>query len=93
MRPAPSRHLAEREDPRASGERVGQGVVQDDGDHCGLQARRAFDGQIDRPRSLGLDPVAEPAKRPVGREHYAEDLAGRHVEGGEQRGRAVPRIG
>ena len=48
-------------------------------DHGGLQAGRALDRQIDRARGFGLDPVAEPAQRPVGGKRCA-DAGGQRVE-------------
>ena len=48
-----------------SGQRAGRGVVQDDGDHGRLQGRRAFDGQVERGRGLGFNPVTEAAERSI----------------------------
>jgi hypothetical protein len=59
--------------------------VQHDWDHGSLQAGRALDRQIDRPRRVRLDPVAEPAEGSVGREQGA-DAGGQAVEGGVPRG-------
>ena len=44
-----------------------------------FSARRAIDGEIDRARRFGLDPVAEAAQRAVGRERRA-DAGGERVE-------------
>jgi hypothetical protein len=51
---------------------AGRGVVQDDGDHRCLQRRRALDGQIDRSRGFGLNPVADTAKGAVGFKRRAD---------------------
>ena len=45
-----------------------RGIVKHHRDDGGLQAGRAFDRQIDRPRRFRLDPVAEAAQRAVGGE-------------------------
>ena len=63
-----------------SGQLVGRGIVQHDRYDGGLHARRALDGQIDRPWGFRLDPVTEPAQRAVGGESRA-DAGGQHVEG------------
>lgn len=62
-----------------SAERIGRGIVQHHRDHGGLQAGRALDWQIDRPRRFRLAPVVEPAKRPVGGERRA-DAGGQRIE-------------
>lgn len=46
-------------------ERVSGREVQHNRDNGDLWALRALDQPIDRPRRLGLNPVAEPAKRAV----------------------------
>jgi hypothetical protein len=55
-----------------SGQRVGHGIVQHHRDHGGLKADRAFNRQIDGLRGFSLDPIAEPAQRPVSGERRAD---------------------
>ena len=60
---------------------AGRGVVQHDRDRRSLQRRRALDGQIDRGRGFGFDPIAEAAKRAVGFQR-STDGGDQGVEGG-----------
>jgi hypothetical protein len=63
------------------GERIGARVVKHDRNDGGFQRRRAVDGQVNRPRRLGLNPVAQAPVRPVSGENDV-NAGGQCVEGG-----------
>jgi len=63
-----------------SGQGAGRGVVQHDGDDRRLQRCRTLDGQVDRGRGFGFDPVAEAAQCAVSFQRSA-DGGDQSVEG------------